>query len=119
MVHGRGCNPHCSLCPSLIEIGSKTAEKNSAQIDRQTNRHYENTGHLAVNQYSQQHEQAAEYGHRLQLTVVFHVNLGQLVPRHFLLPPVLKENLWVIMLQSIGLLNSSLPKNKLIVFMTL
>jgi len=30
----------------LIEIGSKTAEKNYAQ----TNRHYENNGHLAVNQ---------------------------------------------------------------------
>jgi len=30
----------------LIEIGSKTAEKNSAQTDR----HYENNGHLAVNQ---------------------------------------------------------------------
>jgi len=42
------------MCPSLIEIGSKTAEKNSAQTnkqtDRQTNRHYENNGHLAVNQ---------------------------------------------------------------------
>jgi len=44
---------------SMIEIGSKTAEKNSAQTnkqtnrqtDRQTNRHYENNGHLAVNQY--------------------------------------------------------------------
>jgi len=39
----------------LIEIGSKTAEKNSAQTnkqtDRQTNSHYENNGHLAVNQY--------------------------------------------------------------------
>jgi len=39
----------------LIEIGSKTAEKNSAQTnkqaDRQTNRHYENNGHMAVNQY--------------------------------------------------------------------
>jgi len=39
----------------LIEIGSKTAEKNSAQTnkqtDRKTNRHYENNGHLAVNQY--------------------------------------------------------------------
>jgi len=42
----------------LIEIGSKTAEKNSAQTnkqterqtDRQTNRHYENNGHLAMNQ---------------------------------------------------------------------
>ena len=31
-----------NLCPNLIEIGSKTAEKNC------TNRHYENNGHLAV-----------------------------------------------------------------------
>jgi len=42
------------MCPRLIEIGSKTAEKNSAQTNRQTNRqadrHYENDGHLAVNQ---------------------------------------------------------------------
>jgi len=41
----------------LIEIGSKTAEKNSAQTnrqtERQTNRHNENNGHLAVNQYSE------------------------------------------------------------------
>jgi len=36
----------------LIEIGSKTAEKKSAQTNRQTNRHYENNGHLAVNQYT-------------------------------------------------------------------
>jgi len=35
------------MCPSLIEIGSKTAEKSSAK----TNRHYENNGDLAVNQY--------------------------------------------------------------------
>jgi len=34
----------------LNEIGSKTAEKNSAQSNRQTDRHYENNGHLAVNQ---------------------------------------------------------------------
>jgi len=46
----------------LIEIGSKTAEKNPAQTNKQTdrqtdrqtdkptNRHYENNGHLAVNQ---------------------------------------------------------------------
>jgi len=34
----------------LIEIGSKAAERNSAQTNRQTNRHYENNGHLAVNQ---------------------------------------------------------------------
>jgi len=40
------------MCPSLIQIGSKTAEKNSAQTNRQTDRHYENNGHLAVNQYS-------------------------------------------------------------------
>jgi len=47
------------MCPSLIEIGSKTAEKNSAQTNRQTdkqtnkqtNRHYENNGHLAMNQF--------------------------------------------------------------------
>jgi len=44
------------MCPTLIEIGSKTAEKNSAQTNRQTNRQtdrqtlYENNGHLAVNQ---------------------------------------------------------------------
>jgi len=25
------------MCPSLIEIGSKTAEKNSAQANKQTN----------------------------------------------------------------------------------
>ena len=42
---------------SLIQIGSKTAEKKlctNKQTDRQTNketnRHYENNGHLAVNQ---------------------------------------------------------------------
>jgi len=34
----------------LIEIGSKMAEKNSAQTNKQTDRHYENNGHLAVNQ---------------------------------------------------------------------
>jgi len=38
------------MCPSLIQIGSKTAEKNSAQANKQTDRHYENNGHLAVNQ---------------------------------------------------------------------
>jgi len=43
------------MCPSLIEIGSKKAEKNSKlctnkQTDKQTDRHYENNGHLAVNQ---------------------------------------------------------------------
>jgi len=47
------------MCPSLIQIGSKTAEKTSAQTnkqtnkqtDKQTNRHYKNNGHLAVNHY--------------------------------------------------------------------
>ena len=39
------------MCPSLIQIGSKTAEKNSAQTNRQTDRHYENNGHSAVNQH--------------------------------------------------------------------
>jgi len=41
-----------NICPSLIEIGSKMAEKNctNKQTDGQTNRHYENNGHLAVNQ---------------------------------------------------------------------
>jgi len=37
---------HITLCPSLIEIGSKTA----VQTKKQTNRHYKNNGHLAVNQ---------------------------------------------------------------------
>ena len=43
------------MCPSLIEIGSKTAEKHSAQTNRQTDRHYENNGHLAVNQHKYLH----------------------------------------------------------------
>jgi len=48
------------MCPSLIEIGSKTSEKYSAQTNKQTNKQtdrqtdrqtlYENNGHLAVNQ---------------------------------------------------------------------
>jgi len=42
------------MYPSLIEIGSKTAEKNctNKQTNKQTDRHYENNGHLAVNQYN-------------------------------------------------------------------
>jgi len=31
------------MCPSLIEIGSKMAEKNSAQTDRQTNKQIDTT----------------------------------------------------------------------------
>ena len=43
------------MCPSLIQIGLKTAEKTlhkqtNKQTYRQTNRHYENNGHLAVNE---------------------------------------------------------------------
>jgi len=34
----------------LIEIGSKTAEKNSVQTNRQTDKPTENNGHLGVNQ---------------------------------------------------------------------
>ena len=39
-----------NMCPSLIEIGSKMAEKNSAQTNRQTDRQtnrQKNNGHLA------------------------------------------------------------------------
>jgi len=52
-LYSRGHNKTwtCNMCPSLIQIGSKTAEKNSAQTNRQTDRHYENNGHLAVNQH--------------------------------------------------------------------
>ena len=49
-ILGDTTRPRHNICPSLIEIGSNTAEKNSAQTNRQTNRHYENNGHLAVNQ---------------------------------------------------------------------
>ena len=49
------------MYPSLIEIGSKTAEKNSAQTNRQTDKQTDRrtdrqtlrkNGHLAVNQYN-------------------------------------------------------------------
>ena len=45
------------MCPSLIEIGSKTALHK--QTDKQTDRHYENNGHLAVNQ--KQHYATVQY----------------------------------------------------------
>jgi len=35
---------------TYVLVGSKTAEKNSAQTNKPSNRHYENNGHLAVNQ---------------------------------------------------------------------
>jgi len=57
------------MCPSLIEMGSKTAEKNSAQTHRQTDRHYENNGHLAVNQNYQLESQVASTGNRLSLVL--------------------------------------------------
>ena len=50
-ILGDTTRPGHVTCVSLIQIGSKTAEKNFAQTNRQTNRHYENIGHLAVNQY--------------------------------------------------------------------
>jgi len=34
---------HVTLCPSLIQIGSKTAEKNSEQTNRQTDRQTDTT----------------------------------------------------------------------------
>jgi len=46
------------MCPSLIRIGWKTAEKNSAQA----NGHYENNGHLAVNQYKAGHRASSDRG---------------------------------------------------------
>jgi len=52
------------MCPSLIQIGSKTAEKKlctNKQTDRQTNRHYENNGHLAVNQLTYLSIQNSQY----------------------------------------------------------
>jgi len=55
----------------LIEIGSKTGEKNSAQTNRQTNRHYENNGHLAVNQlYSYVYTRIGKRTRGLQKIVV-------------------------------------------------
>jgi len=50
-----------------MEIGSKTAEKNSAQTNRQTNRHYENNGHLAVNQQGSCYVAATELPQLLSL----------------------------------------------------
>ena len=45
------------MYPSLIQIGSKMAEKTlHKQTDKQTDRHYENNGHLAMNQYNSSHE---------------------------------------------------------------
>ena len=69
-LYSRGHNytRTCNMCPSLIEIGSKTAEKNSAQTnrqtDRETHRHYENNGHLAVNQLSSPELHTTTYIHR-------------------------------------------------------
>ena len=59
IISGTQLDRICNMCPSLIQMGSKTAEKTlhkqtdkqtDRQTDRQTNRHYENNGHLAVNQ---------------------------------------------------------------------
>jgi len=39
-LYSRGHNytQTCNMCPSLIQIGSKTAEKNSAQTNKQTDK---------------------------------------------------------------------------------
>jgi len=39
-LYSRGHNKTwtCKICPSLIQIGSKTAEKNSAQTNKQTDK---------------------------------------------------------------------------------
>jgi len=75
---------HVTLCPSLIEIGSKAAEKNSAQTNRQTNnqtdrqtdRHYENNGHLAVNQKFNFTVQLLSHDNRQQHLIVVNLRLG-------------------------------------------
>jgi len=61
------------MCPSLIQIEPKTAEKNSAQTNKQTNRHYENNGHLAVNQlwHEQTQAYAINYIWRIKIYVSF------------------------------------------------
>jgi len=51
------------MCPSLIEMRSKTAEKSSPQTNRQTDRHYENNGHLAVNQKDKTQWKAFKISH--------------------------------------------------------
>ena len=57
------------MCPSLIEIGSKTAEKTlHKQTNRQTDRHYENNGHLAVNQYLTLKEDAVQDNTKMPMT---------------------------------------------------
>ena len=68
------------MYPSLIEIGSKTAEKKSAQTnrqtDKQTDRHYENNGHLAVNQ-NVTFPSAFQLFHTYVTNVVSNVNVAQ------------------------------------------
>ena len=64
-LYSRGYNytQTYNIRPSLIEIGSKTAEKNSAQTNKETDRHYENNGHLAVNQnFSMTHQSKCNIG---------------------------------------------------------
>jgi len=89
------------MFPSLIEIVSKTAEKNSAQTNRETNRHYENNGHLAVNQLSYfsrmvLHRLSSLHAHHLMLAVEGGAiaNLyAVLIARHKALPEVKNKGL--------------------------
>jgi len=68
------------MCPSLIQIGSKTAEKNSAQTNKQTNkqtnRHYENKslGREPIAQLSRKLHRVSKTS-RLRLAIALrHVN---------------------------------------------
>ena len=97
------------MCPSLIQIGSKTAEKNSAQTNRQTNRHYKNNGHLAVNQKKvSRFEMAARWSKPLtrwispgeRIATVDHlINFGWMAffdSNHHKLNPGWQLNYWLI-----------------------
>jgi len=79
----------------LIEIGSKTAEKNFT--DRQTNRHYENNGHLAVNQKLSKVIEAIRIAageqHCLQFSDFIHRYIIILTERRWRTPAVKYEKL--------------------------
>jgi len=64
-------------------MGSKTAEKNgiNIQTDRQTGRHYENNGHLAVNQ---QITFGTFFSSFSILSAVFHAVPGEIITLTFL-----------------------------------
>jgi len=49
------------MCPSLIQIGSKTAEKNSAQTNRQTNRQTNTTKIMVTWPWTKNHSLASSF----------------------------------------------------------